>query len=169
MIRTFALAVLFAWSTALSAAKTKPVAVPDLPEAFSSFGAASLDGYVYVYGGHAGKTHSYARETTLGKFRRLKIDAPEKGWEELAAGTHLQGAGDGPARDALCEVVVGERPRRRGHRARLLLPVDRQGRHLRSEPRRIEALVHRDQQRVHQLENPPQADVQPHSIRLDRA
>ena len=65
--------------------------IPDLPEAFSSFGAATVDGWVYVYGGHAGKTHSYAQETTLGKFRRLKIDAPAKGWEELTGGTHLQG------------------------------------------------------------------------------
>jgi len=65
--------------------------IPDLPESFSSFGAATVDGYVYVYGGHAGKTHSYANETTLGKFRRLKIDAPAKGWEELPTGTHLQG------------------------------------------------------------------------------
>jgi len=66
-------------------------AVPTLPDAFSSFGAATLDGYVYVYGGHAGKTHSYSVETTLGKFRRLKIDEPAKGWEELEGGTHLQG------------------------------------------------------------------------------
>ncbi len=104
MIRTFAFAVLFAWSSALSAAETKPVAVPDLPEAFSSFGAATLDGYVYVYGGHAGKTHSYAQETTLGKFRRLKIDAPEKGWEELAAGTHLQGLALVPYKNAIIRV-----------------------------------------------------------------
>jgi len=91
MIRTVAFAILFASSTALPAAETKPLAIPNLPEAFSSFGAATLEGYVYVYGGHAGKTHSYANETTLGRFRRLKIDAPEKGWEELTAGTHLQG------------------------------------------------------------------------------
>lgn len=79
--------ILFAVSTA-SAAETK---VADLPEAFSSFGAATVDGSVYVYGGHAGKTHSYAHETTLGKFRRLKIDAADKSWEELPAGLHLQG------------------------------------------------------------------------------
>lgn len=66
-------------------------AVPDLPESFSSFGAATSDGYVYVYGGHAGKTHSYAVETTLGKFRRLKIAEPAKAWEELPTSTHLQG------------------------------------------------------------------------------
>jgi uncharacterized GH25 family protein/N-acetylneuraminic acid mutarotase len=66
-------------------------AVPDLPESFSSFGAATSEGYVYVYGGHAGKTHSYAQETTLGKFRRLNIADTAKGWEELPTSTHLQG------------------------------------------------------------------------------
>ena len=64
---------------------------PAMPAAVSSLGAIEADGYLYVYGGHAGKTHSYAQETTLGKFRRLKIDAPEQGWEELATGMHLQG------------------------------------------------------------------------------
>ena len=64
---------------------------PALPEAFSSFGAITLDGYAYVYGGHAAKTHSYSTETTLGKFRRLKLDAMEKGWEELTPGVACQG------------------------------------------------------------------------------
>ena len=65
--------------------------MPDLPEAFSSFGAATADGFVYVYGGHAGKTHSYSQETTLGKFRRMNVAVPSKGWEELTGGKHLQG------------------------------------------------------------------------------
>jgi len=66
-------------------------AVPDLPESFSSFGAATSDGYVYVYGGHAGKTHSYSVETTLGKFRRINIADTSKGWEELPGSTKIQG------------------------------------------------------------------------------
>ena len=65
--------------------------MPDLPEAFSSFGAATVDGFVYVYGGHAGKTHSYSQETTLGKFRRMNVADASQGWEELTAGKHLQG------------------------------------------------------------------------------
>lgn len=66
-------------------------AIPDLPDAFSSFGACVLDNHVYVYGGHAGKTHSYSTETTLGKLRRLNLADTAKGWEELAGGLHLQG------------------------------------------------------------------------------
>lgn len=64
---------------------------PPLPEAFSSFGAAVSDGFVYVYGGHAGKTHQYSTATTLGKFRRLNLADPAKGWEELPAGPSAQG------------------------------------------------------------------------------
>jgi N-acetylneuraminic acid mutarotase/uncharacterized GH25 family protein len=78
-------------SLTVDVSATRASSIPALPEAFSSFGAATLDGYVYVYGGHAGKTHSYSKQTTLGKFRRLKIDEPAKGWEELAGGTRLQG------------------------------------------------------------------------------
>ncbi len=64
---------------------------PPLVEGFSSFGAATLDGFVYVYGGHAGKTHTYSTETTLGKFRRLNIANPATGWEELPSGPKVQG------------------------------------------------------------------------------
>jgi N-acetylneuraminic acid mutarotase len=64
---------------------------PPMPEAFSSFGAITCDGYIYVYGGHAAKTHSYSTETTLGKFRRLNIANPQSGWEELPGGVACQG------------------------------------------------------------------------------
>lgn len=77
--------------TVVGAASAAEKTYPPLPEAFSSFGAAACDGYVYVYGGHAGTTHSYAVETTLGKFRRVKIDTPAPVWEELQGGPHLQG------------------------------------------------------------------------------
>lgn len=65
-------------------------AVSPLPEAFSSFGAATADGYVYVYGGHTGRTHQYSTESVTGKFRRLKLDGSGE-WEELPAGERLQG------------------------------------------------------------------------------
>lgn len=66
-------------------------AYPPLPQAFSSFGAATAGGYAYVYGGHAGKTHSYSQETTLGLFRRIKLNDPKAAWEELPASEKLQG------------------------------------------------------------------------------
>ena len=64
---------------------------PPLPKGLSSFGAAVSDGYVYVYGGHIGTAHTYSTESVTGKFRRLDLANPAKGWEELAEGTPLQG------------------------------------------------------------------------------
>ncbi|HEX3146937.1 MAG TPA: hypothetical protein VHR66_02580 [Gemmataceae bacterium] len=63
---------------------------PDLPAPISSFGAAVVGDYVYVYGGHAGKAHNYSTETTLGEFRRLDLKKPDK-WEDLPGGPKLQG------------------------------------------------------------------------------
>lgn len=65
-------------------------ALPALPKAVSSFGAAEADGYLYVYGGHAGKTHNYDTQTVLGTFHRLKLDGGAK-WEELPGGPKAQG------------------------------------------------------------------------------
>jgi len=63
---------------------------PPLPKAVSSLGAITSGGYLYVYGGHAGKTHSYDTDGVLGTFHRLKLDGGTK-WEELAKGPILQG------------------------------------------------------------------------------
>ena len=65
-------------------------AYPPLPAAVSSFGAVECDGYLYVYGGHAGKTHRYDTKTVLGTFHRLKLAGGTK-WEELPGGPILQG------------------------------------------------------------------------------
>ncbi len=46
------------------------LALPPLTQATSSLGAVELDGYLYVYGGHAGKTHKYNTETVLGPLER---------------------------------------------------------------------------------------------------
>lgn len=64
--------------------------LPALPKAVSSFGAAEAGGYLYVYGGHAGKTHNYDTQTVLGTFHRLKLDGGAK-WEELPGGPKAQG------------------------------------------------------------------------------
>jgi len=69
----------------------KKAAYPDLPEAVSSLGAAYLDGHVYVYGGHSGKTHAYSTETVSGKFHRLDLANPAKGWQNLPGGPAVQG------------------------------------------------------------------------------
>jgi N-acetylneuraminic acid mutarotase len=83
-------AVLTALFTPFAPAAEKKLTIPDLPESFSSFGACTADGFVYVYGGHAGKTHTYNTETALGKFRRLNLADPKK-WEELPGGMKIQG------------------------------------------------------------------------------
>lgn len=61
----------------------------DLPHKASSLGACVSEGYVYVYGGHTGKTHSYSNETTVGKFYRAKLTGGK--WEELPSGPAVQG------------------------------------------------------------------------------
>ncbi|MBK9170843.1 MAG: hypothetical protein IPM24_25770 [Bryobacterales bacterium] len=61
-----------------------------LPEATSSFGAAVLDGWLYVYGGHIAPTHSYSTEAVSGRFGRMRLDGTGD-WEELPAGPALQG------------------------------------------------------------------------------
>src|SRR4051794_15124852 len=60
-----------------------------LPHKVSSLGACVSDGYVYVYGGHTGLTHSYSTETTTGKFYRAKLGGGK--WEELTEGPAAQG------------------------------------------------------------------------------
>ena len=73
MRATFALLVL-----AVPAVAADAPAIPDLPKPVSSFGAVACDGFVYVYGGHSGKVHSYSSDTTLNTFHRLEIADPAK-------------------------------------------------------------------------------------------
>ena len=61
-----------------------------LPRGVSSFGAAVAGDWVYVYGGHCGKTHSYSTEDVLGSFHRLNLKEG-KNWEELSSGPIAQG------------------------------------------------------------------------------
>lgn len=73
-----------------ASAATRAADYPPLPAAASSLGTIECDGYLYVYGGHAGKTHSYDTESVLGTFHRLKIEGG-KAWEKLPSGPILQG------------------------------------------------------------------------------
>jgi hypothetical protein len=61
-----------------------------LPEATSSFGAVTSDGWLYVYGGHTAVTHSYSTAAVSGRFARLKL-ADGTAWEQLPAGPPMQG------------------------------------------------------------------------------
>jgi hypothetical protein len=64
--------------------------LPPMPAAVSSFGAVACGGYLYAYGGHVGKTHSYDTKAVVGTFHRLKLDGGTK-WEQLPGGPILQG------------------------------------------------------------------------------
>lgn len=61
-----------------------------MPRAVSSFGAAELDGWHYVLGGHTGRTHRYSAESQWDGFVRLRADDPSVR-EELPGGMGLQG------------------------------------------------------------------------------
>lgn len=84
------LAAIVTSSPAADPVPAKAPALPPLPKAVSSLGAVECDGYLYVYGGHAGKTHNYDTSTVLGTFHRLKLLGGTK-WEELPSGPKAQG------------------------------------------------------------------------------
>lgn len=72
------------------AAGDESTSYPPLPRGVSSFGAVACDGWLYVYGGHAGKTHNYDTTLVLGTFHRLKLCHGLE-WETLPEGPILQG------------------------------------------------------------------------------
>jgi N-acetylneuraminic acid mutarotase len=88
LIRSTLLVVLAVLSAGLLRAKDAGKFAP-LPQKISSLGACVSDGYVYVYGGHTGQTHTYSTDTTTGKFLRVKATGGK--WEELPSGPSLQG------------------------------------------------------------------------------
>lgn len=90
-VRSAASVIVLIFTAAVSFAEQSVPALPAMPEAAASFGAAILDGYVYVYGGHLTGTHSYYDEGISGKFHRLNLTQPGAKWEELPGGPPLQG------------------------------------------------------------------------------
>jgi len=55
-----------------------------LPEPLTSFGAAVLGEYLYVFSGHSGDAHGFGKDLLVEHFRRIKFDDPAAQWEELA-------------------------------------------------------------------------------------
>jgi N-acetylneuraminic acid mutarotase len=86
MSRSILLAVLLVQAGLL------PAAPPPLPKALTSFGAATCDGSVYVFGGHMGRAHEYSTATVSGAMWRLSLDRLDV-WEALPGGVPLQSPG----------------------------------------------------------------------------
>ena len=75
--------------TALRASAAQPP--PDLPAPVASFGAAATaDGRVYIYGGHAGVRHKYSRDEVNGDLYFWKAGMSE--WQKLGSSEPAQGA-----------------------------------------------------------------------------
>ncbi len=64
---------------------------PDLPEAVASFGAAIQDDWLYVFGGHIGKTHQHSTANLAQGLYRLNLRDGGK-WEHLIPEPLLQAA-----------------------------------------------------------------------------
>ena len=66
------------------------VAFPDLPQAITSFGTATINGTAYLYGGHFGKAHHYYDQGQSGDL--LALDLEERGaWKLISTGPRRQG------------------------------------------------------------------------------
>jgi hypothetical protein len=65
-------------------------ALAPMPEPVTSFGAVTVDGWLYVFGGHKGERHDYSADQVSGLFHRLKL-SEGKTWESLPASAPSQG------------------------------------------------------------------------------
>ncbi len=72
-------------------------ALPELPRGITSFGGAVVGDVVYVYGGHAGGAHHYAKEDQSRELLALNVKQPSE-WKVI---------GEGPERTGLAMVAVG--------------------------------------------------------------
>lgn len=61
-----------------------------MPEAVTSFGAVTSDGWLYVFGGHKGERHEYSAEMVSGSFHRLNL-SEGRAWEQLLDAAPGQG------------------------------------------------------------------------------
>ena len=64
--------------------------LPEIPVMVTSFGAAVVDGSLYMYGGHMGDAHLYSNESQAHTLYRLDLDGKSE-WEAVVEGPGLQG------------------------------------------------------------------------------
>jgi uncharacterized GH25 family protein len=69
---------------------SQPEEIAVLPQAITSFGAASVGETIYAIGGHTGGAHSYSNEEQFNKLIRLDLKT-NKTWENIAEGPRVQG------------------------------------------------------------------------------
>lgn len=77
-----------------SAARTEgiePTPLTLMPRSVASFGAATCDGWLYVYGGHHGRAHDHCLESISDAFYRISL-VDRTSIELLPAGPRVQGA-----------------------------------------------------------------------------
>ncbi len=88
----FLLSDAFASATTTPMQESPPPAstLAPMPLAVTSFGAVSLDGWLYVFGGHKGERHEYSAPMVSGAFHRLKL-AEGANWEALPEAEPAQG------------------------------------------------------------------------------
>ncbi len=55
-----------------------------LPSPLTSFGAAVVKDYLYVFSGHDGSAHGFGLDGLSNHFRRIRFDDPDAEWEDLA-------------------------------------------------------------------------------------
>ena len=69
---------------------TQDIRYPDLPRGITSFGAAVIGDWLYVYGGHFGRPHHYSNTSQSDQLSRLNL-GKDSTWEVIATGPRLQG------------------------------------------------------------------------------
>ena len=99
-----------------------PAAPPPLPKALTSFGAASCDGSVYVYGGHMGKAHDYSKATVSGAMWRMSLSRLDA-WEPLPGSVPLQSPGVAAWKGKVC-LAGGMQPQNEPGAGERLLSMD---------------------------------------------
>lgn len=106
-----------------AAERTFAAELPPLPQGLASFGAATQDHYLYVYGGHSGATHVHSVDDQSRRFLRLDLDAP-KAWEDLGEVEALQGVPLVPFGGGVCKVGGMKANNQRGEAEDLISVAD---------------------------------------------
>ncbi len=77
-------------STSAESLPEKGPRYADLPRGITSFGAALIGDWIYVYGGHFGRAHHYSNTSQSNELIRLNLRKSAT-WETIAKGPRLQG------------------------------------------------------------------------------